>query len=179
MATSKTTRSTNQRALILDSAIEVVDAEGAGHLTIDRVAARAGVSKGGVLYHFPNKRALLTGLLERLIEREFSSQEAAPGDSALERHLHSARNLKGADKAASLALLAAAAEDPDLLDIARDAYKALFEQARQTASDRVEANSLMVAAEGLRLLSVLGLSPLSQAEERAVHEHLAKRAASL
>jgi AcrR family transcriptional regulator len=34
--------------------------------TLDAVAKRAGVSKGGLLYHFPSKEALITGVLERL-----------------------------------------------------------------------------------------------------------------
>ncbi|MEV7604956.1 helix-turn-helix domain-containing protein [Paenarthrobacter sp. NPDC089322] len=34
--------------------------------TLDAVAKRAGVSKGGLLYHFPNKEALISALLERL-----------------------------------------------------------------------------------------------------------------
>lgn len=34
--------------------------------TLDAVATRAGVSEGGLLYHFPNKEALITASLERL-----------------------------------------------------------------------------------------------------------------
>src|SRR5213595_89593 len=34
--------------------------------TLDAVAKRAGVSKGGLLYHFPNKEALIAATLERL-----------------------------------------------------------------------------------------------------------------
>jgi AcrR family transcriptional regulator len=34
--------------------------------TLDAVAARAGVSKGGLLYHFASKDALTAGLIERL-----------------------------------------------------------------------------------------------------------------
>jgi AcrR family transcriptional regulator len=34
--------------------------------TLDAVAKRAGVSKGGLLYHFPSKEALIAALLERM-----------------------------------------------------------------------------------------------------------------
>lgn len=34
--------------------------------TFDAVAAAAGVSKGGLLYHFPSREALVDGLIERL-----------------------------------------------------------------------------------------------------------------
>ena len=43
--------------------------DGAAALTLDAVAAEAGVSKGGVLYHFGSKRALIDGLLDALARR--------------------------------------------------------------------------------------------------------------
>src|SRR3954454_9447968 len=58
-------RSTRER--ILDSASELVREVGSGRLTLDAVAERAGLSKGGLLYNFPSKDALLQGMLERLI----------------------------------------------------------------------------------------------------------------
>lgn len=38
---------------------------GTSAATLDNVAAEAGVSKGGLLYHFPSKRALFAGLVEQ------------------------------------------------------------------------------------------------------------------
>ena len=40
------------RKRLLDAAAAVVRRDGAGALTLDAVAAEAGVSKGGLLYHF-------------------------------------------------------------------------------------------------------------------------------
>jgi AcrR family transcriptional regulator len=37
-------------------------------LTLDAVAHAAEVSKGGLLYHFPNKEALITGIIQHLID---------------------------------------------------------------------------------------------------------------
>ncbi len=42
----------------------VIAQQGAPHLTLEAVAAEAGISKGGLLYHFPSKDALWQGLLE-------------------------------------------------------------------------------------------------------------------
>ena len=55
------------RERLLDSAEAVLAEHGSQGLTLAAVAARAGVSKGGLLYHFASKDALITGLLERLI----------------------------------------------------------------------------------------------------------------
>ncbi|WP_110207746.1 TetR/AcrR family transcriptional regulator [Nocardioides daejeonensis] len=43
---------------------EILRDEGERAATVDAVAARAGISKGGVLYHFPTKEELGEGLLE-------------------------------------------------------------------------------------------------------------------
>jgi AcrR family transcriptional regulator len=37
-------------------------------MTLEAVAREADVSKGGLLYHFPSKEALISGMVRRLIE---------------------------------------------------------------------------------------------------------------
>ena len=56
------------RERLLDAAEAVLAEHGTQGLTLAAVAAHAGVSKGGLLYHFATKDALITGLIERLIE---------------------------------------------------------------------------------------------------------------
>ena len=41
---------------------------GISGLTLEAVAREAGVSKGGLLYHFPSKEALISGMIGRLVE---------------------------------------------------------------------------------------------------------------
>jgi AcrR family transcriptional regulator len=69
--------------LILTAAALIVE-HGAGALTLDAVAASAGVSKGGLLHHFPTKHALIQGMLMHLTEQFVRRQDAllareAPG----------------------------------------------------------------------------------------------------
>jgi AcrR family transcriptional regulator len=56
-------RSATRRRL-LDAAVAVVRREGPRALTLDAVAAEAGVSKGGLLYHFATKDDLVDALIE-------------------------------------------------------------------------------------------------------------------
>ncbi|NTW01817.1 MAG: TetR/AcrR family transcriptional regulator, partial [Oscillochloris sp.] len=55
-----------RREAILAAACRVVRAEGGSRLTLEAVAREAGVSKGGLLYHFPNKEALIGGLIDQI-----------------------------------------------------------------------------------------------------------------
>lgn len=59
-------RMASARDRVLDSFVAIVCEEGERPATLDAVAARAGVSKGGLLYHFGSKAALVEGLCERL-----------------------------------------------------------------------------------------------------------------
>ncbi|RZQ65220.1 TetR/AcrR family transcriptional regulator [Amycolatopsis suaedae] len=54
------------REQILDAYREILIEHGPVAVTLEAVAARAEVSKGGLLYHFGSKDALLDGLLERV-----------------------------------------------------------------------------------------------------------------
>src|SRR5215217_4417823 len=61
------------RTRILDAAESIVRARGVPGLTLEAAARGAGVSKGGLLYHFASKEALIAALLVRLAE--FVSQD--------------------------------------------------------------------------------------------------------
>ncbi|WP_168583077.1 TetR/AcrR family transcriptional regulator [Gephyromycinifex aptenodytis] len=56
------------RDRIIDALQEVLAQDGPEGATLEAVAAAAGISKGGLLYHFKSKEALFNGLLERLRE---------------------------------------------------------------------------------------------------------------
>ena len=65
---------------ILDAAENLIIARGVAALTLEAAAREAEVSKGGLLYHFASKEALLEALLGRLasfIAQEFAACVAA------------------------------------------------------------------------------------------------------
>lgn len=68
------------RERILDAFVDQLVEEGLASVTLERVAQRAGVSKGGLLYHFGNKPALVEGLAERL--RALTDANLRAADSA-------------------------------------------------------------------------------------------------
>lgn len=59
--------SRDTRTQLLDAAEAVVAEEGVRALTLDAVAARSGISKGGLLYHFRSKEDLAAAMIERSI----------------------------------------------------------------------------------------------------------------
>ncbi|WP_033323864.1 TetR/AcrR family transcriptional regulator [Actinomadura atramentaria] len=57
-----------RKNVLLDAAESLLSEQGTQALTLAAVADRAGVSKGGLLYHFPTKEALVQALVSRVIE---------------------------------------------------------------------------------------------------------------
>ena len=59
-------RGEESRKAILQSAIDSIAASGLGSMTLDRVAERAGISRGLVVFHFKSKSKLLEEVLNYL-----------------------------------------------------------------------------------------------------------------
>jgi AcrR family transcriptional regulator len=59
----------SSKEIILEAAEAIVLESGAVHMTLDAVAERSGVSKGGLMYNFPTKEALLEAMINRMRDR--------------------------------------------------------------------------------------------------------------
>src|SRR5260221_10287371 len=56
------------RESVLKAATQIIIRLGIGAFTIEAVAQEAGVTKGGVLHHFPSKEALIDSLIDDVTE---------------------------------------------------------------------------------------------------------------
>jgi len=56
------------RARLLECAARLIVDQGLPSLTLENVAREAGVSKGGLLHHYPGKNALIDGLFEEVVD---------------------------------------------------------------------------------------------------------------
>ena len=170
-------RSNNKKDQILEAALQVVEENGASHLTIDAVAVYANFSKGGVLYHFPSKKALLSGMLDYLIRaNEKRINALSNSDRLLPALLHKENLMTATESRASLALLAAAAEDPELLAPAKDYMKRVVDEISQDSQQPIEAMTLFLAREGIRFLDILEINPMSTKQTKEILEQLSQRA---
>lgn len=115
----------SQREVILDAFQDLIVDVGAGNVTLDDTAARAGVSKGGLLYHFPSKSDLFAGLCARLAEAIDIAIDEAPGDPAglVRWYLSAATDVAVGEDTLWLALFAAThAVDEDVAAILGDLF---------------------------------------------------------
>jgi AcrR family transcriptional regulator len=72
------TAATRQR--LFDASMELIGERGAAGVTVDEIAAAAGVSKGTVYYNFGSKSDLIAQLLRHGVDILKARLQAAPGD---------------------------------------------------------------------------------------------------
>ena len=166
----------SRRTALLDAAIAVIRRDGAGALTLDAVAAEAGVSKGGVLYHFGSKRSLIDGLLEcwlddfeaQLSGEDFAAAYVRASDlAAAGQELH----------ASEFGLLAALIEEPQVLEVARERHAAWMGRMLAGGMSPDDAWLVRLAADGLWYSDLLGIAPPAGDDRRRLIARLLALAA--
>jgi AcrR family transcriptional regulator len=157
------------RRRLLEAAASLARRDGPRGVTLDAVAAEAGVSKGGLLYHFPTKDALVEALIEDWLDRFEAEIVEGADDGGWARSYARAVGARSADeRAADIALMVAAATGPLELDAVSSRYAAWQKRIVAGAADPVDATIVRLAADGLWLADLFGLAPPSRRLRRAV-----------
>ncbi|REE98948.1 TetR/AcrR family transcriptional regulator [Thermomonospora umbrina] len=145
-----------KREALLDAAESMLFEHGTQALTLSAVAERAGVSKGGLLYHFPTKEALIRAMVTRVIE-EFDDRVASLDDGSpggyTRAYLEATFEVLGGREAALTrrrwSAITAAAADPELIAPLREAMARWHRIDPGREPDPVGAAVVRLAAEGL------------------------------
>ncbi|WP_240231395.1 TetR/AcrR family transcriptional regulator [Devosia lacusdianchii] len=171
-------KQTIDRGAILDAAERVVLRSGAASLTIDAVAKEAGVSKGGVLYAFTTKDALISAMLNRVTasyDTAMEAQLAALGDAPLARpraHVAASRDEDAPSSARALALMASFIRAPDYQKETQQYYRELMASADPASEAGRRARLALLATEGAFIMRGFGLYAFSEEEWHAIHQDI-------
>lgn len=170
------------RDRLLDAAEARLLEQGPGGLVLDAVAADAGVSKGGLLYHFATKQALVAGLTERMLrgfdaaQDDLASADAEPVGRFTRAYVASTVTADGAPADGSARLmagvLAGLGGDPARLESIRNRFADWQQRLERDGIDPVRATLVRLVADGLWLSSLLGLPPLDERLARSVLSEL-------
>ncbi|GGC15382.1 TetR family transcriptional regulator [Novosphingobium endophyticum] len=162
-----------RRSQILDQAIRLIGFKGYRGFTLQQLASQCGLTNGGVLYHFPSKEDVLTGVLGELERRmvkgimtHIGGTVGIPGEGPLSRDvvLQIMRGMLSQTSAEAevirlLTMLQIEALDPDhpaherIMQNSRstfDRFSALFEPLCH--DPRVVARQALAMMNGLYLL---------------------------
>jgi AcrR family transcriptional regulator len=146
---------------IIDAAEAIVEEHGVATLTLEQAAKRAGVSKGGVLYHFPNKEALVAAMIGRFTERFDHAVEGLTDEDSASRGRTTRSYVKASfghapgtgpkfDRACG-SITAALANSPGQLEIVRGQSARWQRAVEADGLDPVFASIIRLAVDGLWL----------------------------
>lgn len=170
---AKKQRATRDR--LCEAAIRAASEKGLLALTLDNVAREAGVSKGGVMYHFPSKRELVQAMIEyfgsqveQMLLRNIAEDPVARGRWA-RALLRSIFPIDQAPKEADavlgpeaidrflLSALAAAVNDPGVIEPLREVGRRLQKRLLADPVDGMDQILIWLALDGLFLWQFVGL----------------------
>ncbi|WP_258934382.1 TetR/AcrR family transcriptional regulator [Nesterenkonia pannonica] len=159
----------SKREQALEAATRVVQRDGVTALSYEAVAAEAGLTKGGLVYHFPSREALLRALHEHVSggwERYMAQQvsddanparpEELDAQSRLDAYVRGSASPAGNPDRAELQLMLQATEDPESQAIWNAVHERWAPPLPEESDDRaVDMFLARLASDGLWLYEAL------------------------
>ncbi len=153
---------------ILLAAASVLEERGA-QFTLEHVASSAGVSKGGLLHHFPTKDALLRGLIvaltdefAKLIQRELEREpEISPGRWT-RAYIRATFTPSEDEEAVVGALAQIVAVHPEVLEALRESFDFVDKSIASDGLPMARATAIRLACDGLWFSELTGLVDLKE-----------------
>lgn len=171
----------SKRTDILEAAARVVQRGGITDVTFDSVAEEAGLTKGGIMYHFRTRDSLLAGIHDHLAAMWEADMVAVAGNECAELTpderlvayiditAHSATRTE-------LLFMLEGATNPELIrpwnDVLDRWAPRLDVDLSETALDKVMAR---LAADGLWMYECLTDHPLTPEARRVIAEHITRK----
>lgn len=168
----------SKKMQLLEAAADIVNEQGSDYLTLDAVAERAGVSKGGLIYHFKNKNALITGLVEhanQLYRDNVGGHIEADDDSNgrwLRAFIEATRQHRVDNADITSGMLAAQGINRELLTPLQETYTEWQENIENDDIDNIDATIIRLAVDGLWLSEIFGLAAIDDDMREKVLDRL-------
>lgn len=166
------------RAKLLHAASEALSARGLTELTLDHVAIAAGVSKGGLLHHFPTKLALLEGLARHLaalfIERHARCLADEPADARgrwARSYIRASFETPEPETRLNAVLAGALTTYPQLIDVYTESF-CVLDAPPEDGLPTARGLAIRLACDGLWLAETSGSPPITPELRAALYEDL-------
>ncbi|UYM06889.1 TetR/AcrR family transcriptional regulator [Solicola gregarius] len=163
------------RDRILNAFEALLVGQGSRSATLDAVAEEAGVSKGGLLYHFPSRDDLVVGMLDRLRDmgaKDAEKMRSAP-QGAVAYYLETSKHTGSAfDRAMIAAARISQESDARASSALDDLREAWFEVLDEQLDDDELARTVQLLCDALYFNETMGLA--EEASMPAVRAILAR-----
>ncbi|CAL8896071.1 TetR family transcriptional regulator [Kocuria varians] len=168
-------RKPEAREKLLAAFEHLVLTEGERAATLDAVASNAGVSKGGLLYHFPHRQALVDAALARcedLAAQDLVRLGTSPRGAAREFLATSLYDDSPLDRSLGVAFRLVQAREPGAREACARIERNWYEAVLEDVGDPVVAAAVKAMSDGLYQQASMGLLPEDDDEKHAILAHL-------
>ncbi|WP_372721369.1 TetR/AcrR family transcriptional regulator [Novipirellula sp.] len=162
MATTKAPETTDR---ILDSVMQLILHGGLPAVTLSAVCRKAGLSKGGLMHHFPSKEALVDAFLQQsvrdyldLVQQAAGQHPAGAGKRAkaiLDLFLGEPSDSEPDANNDCAAVMVALIQGDGSKSLVDEVYQTLFHLIRNDGLSRELADLIVVALDGVWLQSMI------------------------
>ncbi|MGU3575983.1 TetR/AcrR family transcriptional regulator [Brucellaceae bacterium C25G] len=162
---------------ILNAAEEIITESMGRGFTLDAVAERAGVSKGGLVYAFPTKDALIEAALTRELNRfkiswrAKADHESHSNVSMLSAYIAEIQSQEEIHLRTASLLMTALSNAPTVSEPARAFYRSVFSYFNSDTKQGKDIRQAILAIEGLFFLRGMGLIDSNHSEWLSVVTH--------
>ncbi|WP_172368922.1 TetR/AcrR family transcriptional regulator [Sporosarcina jiandibaonis] len=171
---------TSRKIAILDAASKIVAEKGIFYLTLDAVAEEAGISKGGLLYHYRSKEVLVEKMVEHLASNYKSKIDSHAAEDSEEKGKRTRAYLdvtfkntyKNKDMHAGL--LAAKAINPTLLNPIHEVYTEWQHDIENDGLDPIMTTIIRLATDGIWLADLFDINPIDSEQKELIYNTLRK-----
>lgn len=169
-----------KRKLILQTTKELMLKTNLQTLTLDAVAKEAGISKGGLLYHFPSKEALLGGVAEYIFEEFMLAFEEQAKQDPVDKGrwsralIHASQRDLEQNAALNVGIVAGSMLNPNLFSSSSIAksYQFIQQKMEQDGLPPETATIIRLAIDGLYYAELYDTGPLKPSLKEKVFQQL-------
>lgn len=167
---------TSKKAEVLDSIVAIIEESGVAGVTYDAVSARSGMSKSGLIYHFPTREAMLRDVHDFMAQRweeglleALGDDDAGSADAKLRANLRVSQN---AATRAELMMTIDASSDPEMYALWAEKLDRWTCSARDIETDKraCQAYLVQLIADGLWAHDYINGRHLSSEQRAALVE---------
>lgn len=167
-----------KRHLILDTAKQIILDSDFSLLTLDAVAQKANISKGGLLYHFPNKESLIKGLAKYIFdEYTFNFYKYAEND--INESGKWTRALINTTKfdldhngELNVGILATSFLEPEISENISKGYMSILKKLENDKINPLTTTIIRHTLDGIYYTQLLNVAPLDKEKTEEVFQHL-------
>jgi AcrR family transcriptional regulator len=171
----------NTKDKILEVTAELIVEEGVSNVTLAKVAKKAAISKGGLLYHYHTKEALFQelnyaaiGEFEEAIARHLAEQPNAKGAFTRAYALATLEDMKREGASRSAALISIFSDHPEIMKVWQEGYKRWELRFEQDGLEWEDAAAIRFVCDGLWFNEMAGTMRVSDFAAGLLHKLLAR-----